>query len=64
MVPPRASARRLLMQRPSPVPPNFRVDELSTWLNGWKSFADLLLVHADARVGHVEAQDRGDRYRR
>ena len=38
MSPPRASASRLLMHRPSPVPPNLRVDELSTWLNGWKSF--------------------------
>ena len=55
MLPPRASARCLLMQRPSPVPPNFRVDELSTWVNGWKRFSELLFVHADARVDHVEA---------
>ena len=33
-----ASANRLLMQSPSPVPPNFRrEDELSTWLKGRKS---------------------------
>ena len=58
IVPPRASARCLLMQRPSPVPPNFRVDELSTWVNGWKSSSDLLFVHADARVDHVETKSR------
>ena len=58
MSPPRASARRLLMQRPSPVPPNFRVDEVSTWLNGLEELPDLLFVHADARVGHVEAEAR------
>ena len=36
MLPPMASARCLLMHRPRPVPPNLRVDELSTCVKGWK----------------------------
>ena len=37
IVPPISSARRLLMARPSPVPPYLRVVEASAWLNFWKS---------------------------
>ena len=37
IVPPISSARRLLMARPSPVPPYLRVVELSAWLKLWNS---------------------------
>ena len=37
--PPISSTSRRQIASPSPVPPNFRVVELSAWLNGWKSRA-------------------------
>ena len=35
--PPMSSARRLLMARPRPVPPNLRVVDVSAWVKDWKS---------------------------
>ncbi|MNT82546.1 hypothetical protein D3C72_2222890 [compost metagenome] len=36
MSPPMMCAMRWAMVRPRPVPPNLRVEELSTWVKGWK----------------------------
>jgi hypothetical protein len=37
MVPPIASARRLEIARPRPVPPKRRLIDASVWLKDWKS---------------------------
>ena len=58
------SARRLLMTRPRPVPPNWRVVELSAWLNGLKSRSLLLERDADAGIGHGEMETNLARRRR
>ena len=58
MSPPSICARRLLMVRPRPVPPNRLVIELSACENGLKDRGLLLGRHSDARVDHVESDVR------
>ena len=44
------------MARPRPVPPYFRVVEVSAWVKAWNKPADLLRGHADAGVPDGELQ--------
>ena len=53
-----AEPDRLEMASPSPEPPYCRVVELSAWLKRVKQPTDRLCGHADAGVGHLDAQER------
>ncbi len=56
-VPPIASTMRRQIASPNPVPPNFRVTELSAWTNGSKIAVPFLLGDANARIDHVEDEE-------
>ncbi len=52
--PPSRSAKALVRDRPSPVPPNLRVVELSACWKRWNSLSSCSGGHADACIGHAK----------
>ncbi len=53
-----SSTRRFTIDKPRPVPPNWRVVEASTCENGWNSASCRALRNADAGVAHFAAEQR------
>ena len=57
--PPSSPANRLLITRPSPVPPNLRDIDVSAWVNGTEEAANLLPGHTHAGVHDTSNQMAG-----